>query len=368
MSLIPPNKNPELIINDFILYATGHLATVGGIINTISLYPGPAAPVPGPGIITWTGYQITPATPPTPQLDVEPFTDEQLVISELGSIDGLSIDEATALAIDTDLELNPPSLTLDEVDLLFEQSLDPNPIPDSNLSEGESQSVNLGDDESTNQTENSNNDNVGERVPNYKTNVKVPDDIVLAMRKWKVGLDNPLERAHFLAQCSHESSNFREKVEGLNYSSAGLQKTFSKYFPTKELADSYARKPEKIASKVYANRMGNGDEASKEGYKYRGRGYIQLTGKSNYKKMYETIGGNDNIVSNPNLVETKFPADSACYFWTKNNLKKYAVDATDDSIKKLTKRINGGQNGLADRKEKFKLYWGELEKDNTLWS
>ena len=108
MSLIPPNNNPELIINDFILYATGHLASVSGIINTISLYPAAPTPIPGPGVIVWTGYQVSPSTPPTPKLDIEPFTDEQLVISELASLDGLSLSDATSLTLTTDLELDPP--------------------------------------------------------------------------------------------------------------------------------------------------------------------------------------------------------------------------------------------------------------------
>ena len=119
MSLIPPNNNPELIINDFILYATGHLASVSGIINTISLYPGPVSPVPGPGVILWTGYQIPPASPPVPALDISSvqMNEQQLTLSTLGSVDGLSIDESTALAFDTNLTLDPPPLSLIEADL-----------------------------------------------------------------------------------------------------------------------------------------------------------------------------------------------------------------------------------------------------------
>ena len=363
MSLIPPNNNPELIINDFILYATGHLASVSGIINTVSLYPSAPTPIPGPGVILWTGYQIPPASPPIPKLDVSSvqMNEQQLTLSTLGSVDGLSIDESTALAFDTDLTLDPPSLSLGEADLLFEQSLDPTPIPEPSADELNEERQNLGDDNGE-----SNSEETPEQVPNYKTNIKVPDDVILAMRKWGVGIDNPKERAHFLAQCSHESGGFRAKVENLNYSASGLLNTFSKYFKTKTLADSYARQPEKIASKVYADRMGNGSESTKEGYSYRGRGYIQLTGKSNYTKMDGVVKA--GLVGNPSLVETKYAGDSACYFWTANNLKQYVTSDDDESVKKLTKRINGGQNGLADRKKKFLVYWGELQKDNTLWS
>ena len=358
MSLIPPNNNPELFINDFILYATGHLASVSGIINTVSLYPAVPTPIPGPGVIVWTGYQVSPSTPPIPQLDISSIqmNEQQLTISTLGSLDGLSIDESTALAFDTNLDLDPPSLSLDEANLIFEQSIDPSPIPDPTPEELEEEGTNT----------NNPNEETTEQVPNYKTNVKVPDDVVLAMRRWGVGKDNAKERAHFLAQCSHESARFTAKVENLNYSAKGLLDIFKKYFKTQALADSYARKPEKIGSRVYADRMGNGSETSKEGYKFRGRGYIQLTGKSNYKKMNEVVKA--GLIDSPDLVESKYPGDSACFFWTSNNLKQYVTNDNDISVKKLTKRINGGENGLADRKKKFLVYWGELQKDPTLWS
>lgn len=402
MSLIPPTKNTELIINDFILYATGHLATVGGIINTTSLFPAAPSPIPGPGVILWTGYQIPPAKPPIPKLDTTPviMNEQQLVISTLSSLDGVPINEATTFAFDTDLDVNPPSLSLEEVNTLFIESLSTESIPDPTDEELEAERQNLSSEvTSTNnseapadtQPEDDNRElteeekallaqadaslgNINnppqvnpEQVPNYNTTIKVPDDVILAMRRWGVGVNNAKERAHFLAQCSHESGAFRLKVENLNYSASGLLNTFSKYFKTQALADSYARQPEKIASKVYGDRMGNGNEASKEGYKFRGRGYIQLTGKSNYTKM-NLVVKTDDIVTNPNLVETKYPGDSACYFWTANNLKSYVTNDDETSVKSLTKRINGGENGLADRKKKFLVYWGELKKDPTLWS
>lgn len=335
MSLIPPTKNPELIINDFILYATGHLATVSGIINTVSLYPGVPA-VPGPGIILWTGYQVSPASPPTPALNVEPLTDEQLTVSILGSLDGLSISDATSLALTSDLELNPPSITLEEAELLFDQSISLTPIPDPSPDDLDEEVTNTNNNE---ESQNKTNEDGGEQVPNYNTNIKVPDDVVLAMRRWQVGLDDPLERAHFLSQCSHESGRFKFKQEI--------------WGPTK-------------AQKGYEGRKDLGNLQEGDGYRYRGRGYIQLTGRANYTKAEETLKG--DIVNKPDNVSDKYPADSACYFWTKNKLKNRCKDATDDSIKSVTKRINGGENGLADRKKKFLLYWGELKKDNTLWT
>ena len=143
---------------------------------------------------------------------------------------------------------------------------------------------------------------------------------------------------------------------------------FSKYFKTEEKAKDYERKPKKIASYVYANRMGNGDEVSEEGWAYRGRGYIQLTGKSGYTNAEKVI--KDGIVENPDKVETKYPGDSACYFWTANYLKNMITSDNDLSVQKISKRINGKDpaNGLEDRKKKFLVYWEELQKDPTLWS
>jgi putative chitinase len=367
MSLIPPNNNSELIINDFILYATGHLASVSGIINTVSLYPAAPTPIPGPGIILWTGYQIPPASPPVPQLDVTPIlmNEQQLTISTLASIDGLSIDEATALAFDTDLLTNPPDISLDQANLLFDESLLLTPIPDPTPEELNEERRNLGDTGNESEKEQTPNP-TPEQVPNYKSNIKVPDDVILAMRKWGVGVDNPKERAHFLAQCSHESGGFKAKVENLNYGYKGLLGVFSKYFKTEEKAKDYERKPKKIASYVYGNRMGNGDEVSEEGWAYRGRGYIQLTGKSNYTSAEKVI--NDGIVKDPDKVESKYPGDSACFFWTANYLKNKISTDDDVTIEKITKAINGGRNGIEDRKKKFLIYWNELQKDPTLWS
>lgn len=336
MSLIPPNNNPELFINDFILYATGHLASVSGIINTVSLYPAAPTPIPGPGVIVWTGYQVSPSTPPTPKLDIEPFTDEQLVISELASLDGLSLSDATSLTLTTDLELDPPSLSLGEVDLLFEQSLDFGPIPEPTQQELEEERSNLGNDDSSDSKDDK---NEGEQIPNYKTNIKVPDDVVLAMRRWEVALDDALERAHFLSQCAHESGGWKYKQEI--------------WGPTK-------------AQERYEGRTDLGNLQDGDGFRFRGRGYIQLTGRANYVNAEKTLKG--DIVNKPDNVSEKYPADSACYFWTKNKLKNKCKDSSDTTIEAVTKRINGGKNGLADRKKKFLVYWGELQKDPTLWS
>lgn len=168
-------------------------------------------------------------------------------------------------------------------------------------------------------------------------------------------INTPLRLAHFLAQCSHESANFTAVRENLNYSKDGLRKIFPKYFPTDALAEAYARQPEKIANKVYANRMGNGDEASGDGFRFRGRGAIQLTGKDNYKSFDAEV--EDDILANPDLVATKYPLTSAAFFFKKNNLWALCdKGATDADVTAVTKRVNGGTIGLPHRIEQFKLY------------
>jgi putative chitinase len=174
----------------------------------------------------------------------------------------------------------------------------------------------------------------------------------------KFNINTPLRLSHFLAQCAHESGNFRVVTENLNYSISGLKKTFGRYFPN-NLAESYARNPEKIASRVYGSRMGNGDETTKEGWKFRGRGYIQLTGKNNYEKFADSI--NEDVVSNPDLVSEKYPLTSAAWFFKNNCINKCDEGASYDTIKKVTRCVNGGYNGLEDRWEHFKEYYNLLK-------
>jgi len=184
----------------------------------------------------------------------------------------------------------------------------------------------------------------------------IPDTVIAQIPDvmTKFSIDTPVELAHFLAQCGHESAGFKAVSENLNYSAKGLLGIFKKYFPTQQLAEAYQRKPEKIANRVYASRMGNGDEASGEGFKFRGRGYIQLTGKQNYTAFGKAIGV--DIAANPDLVATKYPLLSAAWFFSKNCLAK-CKDASDTSVLAVTKCVNGGTIGLADRQKHFKEYY-----------
>ena len=189
----------------------------------------------------------------------------------------------------------------------------------------------------------------------------VPDSVIAQIPDTaaKFNITNPLRLAHFLAQCGHESGGFKAVSENLNYSAKGLLGTFGKYFNSTTAAQ-YERKPEMIASRVYGGRMGNGDEASKEGFKFRGRGYIQLTGKSNYTNFTKFIG--EDCIANPDLVATKYPLASAAFFFDSNKLWSICdKGATDADVTAVTKRVNGGTIGLPDRIKHFKEYYALLK-------
>ena len=186
----------------------------------------------------------------------------------------------------------------------------------------------------------------------------VPDAVIAQIPEVmdKFQINTPLRLCHFLAQCGHESGNFKAVNENLNYGAKGLRGIFPKYFPTDALAAEYERKPEKIANKIYGGRMGNGPEASGEGYKFRGRGYIQLTGKDNYSAFDKVVA--EDITTNPDLVATKYPLLSAAWFWNSRKFNEIAdKGATDAEVTAITKKVNGGTIGLDDRIKHFKEFY-----------
>ena len=186
----------------------------------------------------------------------------------------------------------------------------------------------------------------------------IPDAVIAQIPDTakKFNITTPLRLAHFLAQCGHESGGFKAIQENLNYSAKGLMGIFKKYFPTQTLAEQYQRNPQKIASKVYGGRMGNGPESTGEGFKFRGRGYIQLTGKQNYTNFAKFIG--EDTVANPDLVATKYPLASAAFFFDSNKLWSICDKGADSAtVTAVTKRVNGGTIGLADRLKHFKEYY-----------
>jgi putative chitinase len=185
----------------------------------------------------------------------------------------------------------------------------------------------------------------------------IPDAVIAQIPETakKFNITTPLRLAHFLAQASHESAGFKAVQENLNYSADGLKKIFPKYFPG-NLAEGYAKNPEKIASKVYGSRMGNGDETTKEGFKFRGRGFLQTTGKENYKKLGDFLGV--NLIESPDLVATKYPLASAAFFFDSNKLWTICDKGADDAtVTAVTKRVNGGTIGITHRLSEFKHFY-----------
>jgi putative chitinase len=185
----------------------------------------------------------------------------------------------------------------------------------------------------------------------------IPDSVISQIPETaaKFNITNNLRLAHFLAQCGHESGGFKAVSENLNYSASGLKNIFAKYFPG-NLSESYARQPQKIASRVYGGRMGNGSEETGDGFKFRGRGYIQLTGKNNYINFAKFIG--EDTMNNPDLVATKYPLASAAFFFDSNKLWSICDRGADTAtVTAVTKRVNGGTIGLADRIKHFNEYY-----------
>lgn len=164
---------------------------------------------------------------------------------------------------------------------------------------------------------------------------------------------------HFMAQCSYESNNFKNIEENLNYSESALLRVFPKYF-NPDTAKSYARNPKLIANKVYANKLGNSSEDSGDGWNYRGRGFIQLTGKNNYAYFDKVC--DEDIISNPDLVAAKYPLKSSAWFWHSNGLNELADRGIDvETIRIITKRINGGYTGLSERSMLTNKFYGILK-------
>lgn len=203
-------------------------------------------------------------------------------------------------------------------------------------------------------------------IPKQNTELKldnlkghIPDSVISQIPETvtKFKIDTALELSHFLSQCAHESGGFKIVNENLNYTAVRLRKIFPTYFPG-VLAEDYAKKPEKIASRAYGGRMGNGPEETAEGWKYRGRGYIQLTGKNNYTEFDKFV--EEDILKNPDLVATKYPLLSAAWFFSRNCLSK-CIDDSDATVRSVTRCVNGGVNGLSDRLNYFRKYYDLLK-------
>jgi predicted chitinase len=183
---------------------------------------------------------------------------------------------------------------------------------------------------------------------------------VKTFNEWaeKFGINTPLRVVHYLAQVFHESGNLRHREENLNYSADGLLKVFPKYFKTRQDAVAYAYRPQAIANRVYANRMGNGSEASGDGWRFKGRGYIGTTGRANYKAYADSEFCKGDLMAHPEwLAQNPGDQKSAMYFWYKNGLNELA---DRDNVEAVTKRVNGGYNGLANRMYLYRIFKKEF--------
>lgn len=195
----------------------------------------------------------------------------------------------------------------------------------------------------------------------------IPDDVITQLPSTieTFKIDTALRLAHFLAQCAQESGNFRVVVENMNYSAQNLRAVFPRYFPNETIANEYARQPEKIANRVYddANRTPRsrlGNTAPGDGWKYRGRGYIQLTGKNNYSAFNKFV--TDDVVANPDLVATKYPLLSAGWFWSNADLNRISSrGATTSDVTAVTRVVNGGTHGLQARINYFNTFYARLK-------
>lgn len=190
----------------------------------------------------------------------------------------------------------------------------------------------------------------------------IPDTVLaqIPATAKQFGITNLLRLAHFLAQCGHESASFTEVEENLNYRASALQACWPHQFPDAQIAQAYAHQPQKIGARAYANRMGNGDEASGDGYTFRGRGYIQTTGKANYQAFGDSIH-NKELIDHPDWVATQYPLASAAFFFASHNLWQVCDRGADDAtVTAVTRVVNGGTNGLEDRIARFHQYYGLL--------
>lgn len=381
MSAVQPTKNTGLIVDEFIRYANTHLLTVKGMITTVSAYPGPST---APGVVMWSGYQVAGAKnsrdgASTPANDLfigedlnpneTPLTEAQYLAAEeslVGSTEGDPVNGsqslAAGLAVSEDLPPPNPALleqTEKEITEVVEESVIQarEELKKEGISE---QPVKL------------------QKIPNYKTKVKIPDELVVAMRKWGVG-KTPEDRAHFLGQCDHETGGFQITAENLrNYagtSASRIRTVFksrvAKY--TDAQIDVLKKDEYKWGDIVYGptTKVGSdlGNTSVGDGSKYKGRGWIQITGKVNYIGFSKADTPKRDYVAQPQLVEARMSAsDASCWFWKMRQFTRHSKQVTLYACGEVSYRVNGSRDTVADRWKKTSKYWTELQRDPTLWT
>jgi len=316
-----PTDNSEIFLDQLIGSIQTHLPTIKGIYFTISLYPG----LIGPGIVFWNGYSIPPAKPGSPSIESpttqevsqESFEEsttlspEETAAADFATEAGYSVSEALAKALTAAKKIREGKLSVSNLS---------SEIPQKKRSSSE-----------TNQPE-----PVSTEPISGCGEVKLPTPnalLVEAMKKF--GILTPIQRAHFLAQCAHESGGFRW---------------------VREFASGTA----------YEGRSDLGNTQKGDGVKFKGRGYIQLTGRANYTKFRGSV--KDDVITDPILVETTYVAQSAAWFWKTRDFNSIAVNDSVETLQKGTKRVNGGYNGYEDRKKYFCGYWKKLQENPNLYT
>lgn len=385
MSAVQPTKNTGLIVDEFIRYANTHLLTVKGMITTVSAYPGPST---APGVVMWNGYQVAGAKnsrdgASTAASDLfigedlspnnTPLTEAQYLASEqatLGNTEGDPVNGSQSLAAGLAIPENvpPPDPALLEK---VEQE----------ITERVEESVTQAKEELKKQGET---DLINEepiklpKIPNYKTKVKIPDELVVAMRKWGVG-KTPEDRAHFLGQCDHETGGFKitaEDIIGYSGTSASririvFKKRVAKY--TDAQIDVLKKNETEWGDIIYGPKTEKGQELGNtsvgDGAKYKGRGWIQITGKVNYIGFTKADTPKRDYVAQPQLVEARMSAsDASCWFWKKREFTRHSKVVTLHACGEVSWRVNGSRDTVADRWKKTSKYWTELQRDPTLWT
>ena len=385
MSAVQPTKNTGLIVDEFIRYANTHLLTVKGMITTVSAYPGPST---APGVVMWNGYQVAGAKnsrdgASTAASDLfigedlspnnTPLTEAQYLASEqatLGNTEGDPVNGSQSLAAGLAIPENvpPPDPALLEK---VEQE----------ITERVEESVTQAKEELKKQGET---DLINEepiklpKIPNYKTKVKIPDELVVAMRKWGVG-KTPEDRAHFLGQCDHETGGFKitaEDIIGYSGTSASririvFKSRVAKY--TDAQIDVLKKNETEWGDIIYGPKTEKGQELGNtsvgDGAKYKGRGWIQITGKVNYIGFTKADTPKRDYVAQPQLVETRMSAsDASCWFWKKREFTRHSKVVTLHACGEVSWRVNGSRDTVADRWKKTSKYWTELQRDPTLWT
>jgi putative chitinase len=381
MSAVQPTKNTGLIVDEFIRYANTHLLTVKGMITTVSAYPGPST---APGIVMWNGYQVAGAKSSrdgasTSASDLfigndispndTPLTEAQYLAAEeslVGSTEGDPVNGsqqlAAGLAVSEDIPPPNPAL-LEQTEKEITEVVEENVIQAKEELKKEGipeEPVKLA------------------KIPNYKTKVKIPDELVVAMRKWGVG-KTPEDRAHFLGQCDHETGGFQITAENLRgyagTTAANIRRIFkgrvAKY--TDAQIDSIKKDEKQWGDIVYGPGTGVGQSLGNtsvgDGYKYKGRGWIQITGKVNYIGFSKADTPKRDYVAQPQLVETRMSAsDASCWFWKMRQFTKHSKQVTLYACGEVSYRVNGSRDTVADRWKKTSKYWTELQRDPTLWT